>query len=173
MTIISSSYVVSLQVMVNYLIEIVEILYKTDVRSCIRNGKRIASAVTLLCCFHEIVSKVETIPSEHVVALLSMLRLLPDTQNQRCVDWEVVNELLPETIRRKAFDAVHSFIVYLSLKENLSEPAWIFALPIAHFLNGTSRPFQPIEYDPRVIPWGDKVIGLGYVRNLIKDKDFG
>ena len=156
----------------NYLFEIEEELYRTDIKqSAYVNGKRMASALTIICCFFKIVTKMDAIPFEHAAALLSMLRLMPDALNQVCVDWELLTELLPGTMKTMAFDAAHGFAVHLSHHKHFNRPEWLYALPVIHFLNGKSEPFQKIEYRPRAIPWGDRIIGLGYVKNFIKDKE--
>lgn len=162
-----------LQIMIDYLFDIVEILYNTDVKqSGTLNGKRMASALTIICCIYKIVTKMEGMPFENVAALLSMLCLMPDAENQVCVDWDIVNELLPKTMNAIAFEATHSLMRYLSRHHHFLRQ-WLFALPVLHFLNGTSQPFQPAEYKPQDIPWGDRVIGLGYIKDLIKDKEIG
>lgn len=158
--------------MMNYLIEIVEVLYQHDIkRNVPANGKRMASALTIVCCFFKIFARTENIPSEYISALLSLLQLMPDVENQVCIDWDHVNELLPGTMKVTAFDATHRLILHLSHDKHFTKPEWLFALPVLHFLNGKSQPFQPIEYKPQEIPWGDRIIGLGYVKNLIRDKD--
>ena len=155
----------------NYFFEIVETLYQCDVQqNALLNGKRMASALTILCCFNRIVLKLDSIPLEHIVALLSMLHLMPDSKKLQCADWDHVSSLLPETLKGRALDAVHRCVVHLSHQKHF-DPVWLFALPVVHFLKGSSRPFQPIECNPRNIPWGDKFIGSGFVKNLIKDKE--
>lgn len=165
-------FILLLQFMINYLIEIVENLYQRDIElSVTANGKRMASALTIICCFFKIITKMESIPIEYVAALLSLLRPMPDVENQVCVDWDHVNELLPGTMKNIAYDATHCLIVHLSHRKHFSSREWLFALPVLHFLNGKSQPFQPIEYKPQEIPWGDRTIGLGFVKDLIRDKD--
>ena len=163
---------VLLQFILNYLCEVVEILYETDAKSADANGRRMASALTIICCFHKIVESVELISFEHIAALLSMFRLKPDTVNKVCDDWDFVNGMLTETMRKAAFDATLQFIVHLSHHEHFSKPEWLFALPVLHFLyGGASQPFQPLEYRPKAIPWGDQIIRSEHVKCLIKDKE--
>ena len=137
------------------------------------NGKRIASAITLMICFCKVAGNVEAIPSEHIKALVSLLRLMPDTQKQICADWNFLNGVLPPAYKRIAFDAVYKFILHYSHHALLSQPEWLFALPLAHFLNSASEPFQQIEHDPRSIPWEDKTFDSEKIRDLIKDKQLG
>ena len=163
---------VLLQFILNYLFEVVEILYETDVKSADANGRRMASALTIICCFHKIVESVELISFRHIAALLSMFRLKPDTVNEVCDDWDFVNEMLTETMRKAVFDATLQFIIHLSRHEHFFKPEWLFALPVLHFLYGRgSHPFQPLEYRPKAIPWGDQIIGLEHVKGLIKYKE--
>ena len=157
----------------NYLFEIEEKLYGMNIQqSADANGRRMASVLTIICCLYKIATKVDVIPFEHAAALLSMLRLMPDALNEVCIDWDFVNELLPKTSRiEMAFAATHSIVVHLSHNKHFNKPEWLFALPVLHFLNESSEPFQTIEYNPRAIPWGDKIIALGYVKDFIEDRE--
>ena len=157
--------------MANYMFSIVEILHNTEIKKdSIGNGKRMASAIAIMCCFPHIVKKDESIPSQHVKSLLSMLRLMPSSHN-KCTDWDTVSKLIPATMKRDAIEAVKAAIVTLSHREGLFQPEWLFALPDLHFLSETVQPFQPPEHNPRAIQWGDRVILLGRVRNFMEHSD--
>ena len=156
--------------MANSLFETVEILYHTDIQNPLFNGKRIASALAVICCFHHIFLKAEDIPSEITIELLSMLRLMPDIQNKKCVDWDYVIKLIPETLKESAFEAVQAMIVNLSKKDPF-QPEWLFSLPIIHFLDGNIQQFQPIVASPRAINWVDHMINLASVKDILKHKE--
>lgn len=155
--------------MLNYLMEIVDILYKTEVNHNTSNGKRIVSVLALMCCFKALVYKPADLPAEYIKAQLSMLRVLPQTQEEHCVEWNIIKESLPETMRSSALDAIRMYIQRSNQSDSL---VWLFALPITHFLRGM-MPFHPMEYNPRKIQWGDDSLSLSYVRSLNKDKDLG
>ena len=157
--------------MANSLFEIVEALYHTDIKqNPLSNGKRIASAIAVICCFHHIFLKAEDIPSEIITALLSMLQLMPDIQNKRCADWDYVIKLIPETLKESAFKAIQAMIVNLSKKDPF-EPEWLFSLPIIHFLDGNVQQFQPVVANPRAINWEDRMINLPSVKDTLQHKE--
>jgi hypothetical protein len=161
------------KVMANSLFETVKILYQTDIKqNPLSNGKRMASAIAVLCCFHQIFLKAENIPSEIIKALLSMLRLMPDIQNEKvCIDWDYVIKLIPETLKRSAFEAVQAMIVILSKKDPF-QPEWLFSVPTMHLLYGNVQQFQHIVTDPRAINWKDhNMINLPGVKEILKHKE--
>jgi hypothetical protein len=162
-----------LQHILDYFFSIIEKLYHIDVKQDVSlNGRRIVSALTVLCCLNSMIMRMD-IPFEPVAALLSMLCPMPDVERMLCADWDLVNTMLPESMKKMTFDAVRRFISYLSGHKPLSNPEWMFALPVAHFLDGRTQPYHSMEHIPRSIPWDDKVLGLGYsVKRLTKDKEF-
>ena len=157
-----------LQALGDSILEIMDVLYEIDTKMHpAQNGRKMASAITLMCFFNE-TKKVDEITTENIKALLSMLRLQPDVDNQKCSDWDILNELIPNSFRKAASDSVLAFIKHLS-KDDFLKPEWLFAIPVVHFLCGNS-PFQSVEYDPHGIPWVDKIIGLATVRTSTKGK---
>lgn len=147
--------------------KIAEELFYTDIEDIpLRNGKRMASAITIICCMHKKHLKID---SNYKSALLSMLRLLPDIQSQKCIDWEYVSELMPTAFRTLACESIRAMILSLSNTRYFSQPEWLFAIPVVHFLYGASVPFQDRILSPCDIPWRDKYIDLGNVRRNTYD----
>ena len=158
-----------------FLLDIVEKLCLVGVNgNSAINGKRMLSAIITACCLHEMCPKfikLSDVPPDHVSALLSLLRLMPDVQNQKCVDWEYARAYIPDTFVKAASSAVLALTVHLSHTEYFNLPDWMFAIPVIHFLRTDSVPFQEIEYDPKKIPWRDRLLGLEGVRSQTNNRD--
>ncbi len=158
-----------------FLLDIVDRLSCVDINgNAMRNGKRMLSAIVLTCCLYEMVPnciKISAIPSDRVSALLSLLRLMPDLQNQKCADWDFLINFIPKSFRKTASDAVLALTMQLSHTKYFSLPDWLFAIPVVHFLRQDVFPFQEFQLDPRKIPWGDKLIGLQTVRSETNNKN--
>ncbi len=134
------------------------------------------SVVTIMCCISRMVSgniKFSYLLDHSSMSLfLSMLRLWPDQDRKRCIDWEYLDKNIPAEFRKKLYDSVQMFINGLSsCADPLSKPEWLYAIPVMHFLKGISEPFQEFEFDPKEVPFGDELIGLGAVRGKIYNRD--
>ena len=158
-----------------FLLDIVEMLCLVEINeNPITNGKRMLSAIVIICCLDAMIPNCiehSHISPDRISALLSLLRLLPDVQNQRCADWEYLKAYIPEAFQKKASDAVLAFTLHLNHTEYFILPDWMFAIPVIHFLRSTSVPFQEIEFNPEKIPWRDKLLGLDDVRSRANNKD--
>ena len=144
--------------------ELLSINVKQDAAS---NGRRMLSAIVIASCLHYLINKKINIykkfPDEQISQLLSLFCLMPDVQNHKCEDWELVNANIPEAFKNRACEAVTALINHLN-KTKFSHTSWLFAIPTAHFLNGSSVPFQDIELDTSKIQWVDQLIDLATVR---------
>ena len=156
-----------------YLYSIVEDLFYADVNNNARNnGSRMASAVTVICCLHKLMPKGVKIDADHLSALLSMLRLMPDTQTRKCIDWEYLLNLIPASFKKVVCESIFELIDMQSSTKFLSQLDWLFAIPVFHLLQGV-LPFQDIELTPKAIKWQDDKINLGRVKSYTYSSDFG
>lgn len=164
-----------LQVFVEVLCDVVDKLYHIDIQGNeILNGKRLVSVITVILCFDKIIPKVinfQDIPFEHIVQVVSMLRLMPDVQNKRCNDWTFLDPFIHNNFRRETCEAVLSFVGQLSHQKHFSRNEWLFAIPLVHFLHRKS-PFQARELDPEKIRWKDDIIGLNGIRSRTYGSNF-
>lgn len=154
-----------------FLFDKLDRLFCIDVTNAIDNGRRILSAIVIICCLNKMVSrciKLADIPSDRVATLLSMLRVMPDMQNRKCEDWDYVKSFT-ESFRKEAFESVLALTVHLSHTKYFSIPDWMYAIPVVHFLKPVAVPFQEIELDPRKIPWVDKLIDLQTIRSHVSN----
>ena len=159
--------------MIDFLLSIVNQLAGKKMETPLENGRRMLSVITIMCCISRMVAgsiKFSYLLDHYSVSLfLSMLRLWPDQEHQKCIDWEYLDKNIPAEFRKESYDSVHMFINELSSRADpLSMPEWLYAIPVMHFLKGVSRPFQEFEFDPREVPFGDT---LGAVERKIYHRE--
>ncbi len=140
------------------------------------NGRRMLSVITIMCCISKMVSsniKFNYLLKEHssMSLFLNMLRLWPDQERKRCIDWEYLDKNIPAEFKKQSCASVQMFINDFSHAELLAKPEWLYAIPVMHFLNGVSKPFQGFEFDLKKVPFGDKLIELGAVKRKIYNMD--
>lgn len=158
----------------DYLYSIVDNLYFSDVnKNPINNGRRMASAVTVICCLHKLMPRGVTIDADHLSALLSMLRLIPDIQTRKCVDWEYLLNLIPANFKKVVSESILELTNKQSCMKYFSQLDWLYAIPVLHFVQEISQPFQDIELTPHAIKWQDNKINLGRVKSHTYSSDFG
>lgn len=154
--------------MMDILLGIMTKLLEIEIKDAIHNGKRMLSAIVIMCCLHEMIPKclrISDIPPDSMSALLSLLHLQPDMHNRMCADWDYLIQCIPDSYRKTASESVLALTVHLSHTSYFNYADWLYAIPVVHFLKKTSKPFKEIELNPKQIPWGDKLIGLETIRS--------
>ena len=152
-----------------FLLSATEELSRIDVKQdAPSNGIRILSAIVIAYCLHYLINRFginiyKKFPDDQISQLLSLFCLMPDVRNHKCEDWELVNANIPEAFKNRACVAVTALINHLN-KKRFTYTSWLFAIPTAHFLEGSSVPFQSIELDASKIQWEDQLIDLTTVR---------
>ena len=165
-----------MQAMLKWLLSILDAIKAKSCDSSEVNGRRIAAAITVLSCFHKFVPKylkAEDIPLDCIKEMMLLLRLTPDIKNKKCLDYDLVVELVPHSSRKETAEAIRHFCTQLLHNRDLRNPEWLYAIPLIHFLRGDSSPFQRPELNPEKMQWGDKTLGLNEVIRKTFDKDFG
>ncbi len=161
--------------MVDFLLSIVKQFGEKNIGTPLENGKRMLSVISIMCCISRMVTRnirFDFLLDHSSMSLfLSMLRPWPDQEHKRCIDWEYLDKNIPAEFKKESYDSVQMFINELSHAQPLSKPEWLYAIPVMHFLKGVSKPFQEFEFDPKEVPFGDKLIGLGAVRGKTFDRD--
>ncbi len=150
-----------------FLFDIVNELSRITIKDAISNGKRMLSAIVIICCLHEmIVNNWITINCYQRSQLFYLLHMRPDITHKTCEDWNILKGFIPESFRREAGRALYSFIKHQiqGLNKHFSLPSWLYAIPTAHFLSLASKPFQDLQLDPRRIEWEDSFIDLATVK---------
>ena len=90
---------------------------------------------------------------------------MPDPIQRRCLDWEYLQTMIPPTFQKTVYEAVLGFTMDLSHTEYLSQPSWLYSVPLVHLLHGTIQPFQELCLDPSKVPWEDTLISLSTIRS--------
>ncbi len=161
--------------MINFLLSIGNQLVERKIETPLENGRKMLSVITIMCCISRMVSEIikfNYLLDHHTMSLfLIMLRLWPDQERKRCIDWEYLDKNIPDEFKKESYDSVRMFINELSHAQPLSKPEWLYAIPVMHFLKGVSKPFQEFEFDPKKVPFGDKLITLGAVRKKTYHRD--
>ncbi len=161
--------------MIDFLLSIGNQLDGKKIETPLENGRRMLSVITIMCCISRMVSRnikfSYLLDHSSMSLFLSMLRLWPDQESKRCIDWEYLDKNIPAEFRKKSYHSVQMFINELSHAQPLSKPEWLYAIPVMHFLNAVSEPFQEFEFDPKEVPFVDKLIGLGAVKGKTFDRD--
>ena len=94
-------------------------------------------------------------------------------EGKKCFDFYYVLDLIEPNCRKAVAVAISGFCMYLAHHKTLQYPGWLYAVPLLHFLREDSSPFEMPELDPERMRWGDKNLGLGFVRSMAYDQEFG
>ena len=125
-------------------------------------------------CFHKLAEKRLAKPPDGDIAalLLSMLELKPDTATNSCVDFDFVKSLLVDSssAMTAAVSALRFFGAKLALYKNITNPMWLYALPLIHFLQGKNSPFSMPQLDPEKIVWNDTFLPLDAIEKSLPQK---
>lgn len=160
----------------SWLLTIIDQLQQFEVTSVEDNGRRMASALTIVFCFYILIPKplrMDLIPFEYIEKIFYLLFLRPDIDHLTCMDLDFVLSLIPPTNRKEVSDAIIGFSVQLSHHKLLNSPQWLYAIPLIHFLRGTLKPFQKLPCDLHNTTWADKYLGLGHVRKSTNEMHHG
>ncbi len=155
--------------MINFLRSVVKKFYGQKIETPLENGRKMLSVITIMCCISRMVSicyKLNQLLDLNSIRLfLAMLRLRPEQEHERCIDWEYLDKNIPDDFKKKSYDSVQMFIDESSSAEPLLNPMWLYAIPVMHFLKGVSKPFQEFELNPKGVPFEDKSLGgLGAIK---------
>ena len=159
-----------------WLLTVVDHLRQVEVISAEDNGRRMASALTVIFCFYQLIPrplKMELIPFTYIETLLSYLYLMPDLEHTVCHDLEFILSLVPDANRKEISEAIVGFCLQLSHTKLLESPEWLDPIPLIHILRGVSKPFQKLLSDPTKMLWCDKSLGLVHVRRSTNEKHYG
>ena len=155
--------------MKGWLLAVQKELCKVSCSSAIENGKRMVSALCIILCFEALIPKhiKSMLKDDELESSLSLLILQPDLSQKRCLDYECVEQAMPLGVKKHIAERIGSFCTQLHNKAQLSRPGWIYAIPLLHFLQGVSKPFEDPELDPDKMKWGDSSLGLQSLRSAV------
>ena len=104
------------------------------------------------------------IHTDDASAMMSMLTLQPDVKQRKCEDFDIVNGYINVGVKKQVVDALLHFCNHLCHTASLNDPLWLYALPLIHFLQGISQPFDVLQLVPDKIKWQNPSLGLNTLR---------
>ena len=157
--------------MIEWILTLIDELQVKSVDSMEENGKRIASVLAITSCIHSLVPplKLDSFESSAIAAILSMLCLKPNLENRQHLDLDIVLSLIPENTWKAVSATLCRLCNHLSSHKDLREPDWIYAVPLIHFLQKKSTPFDTLDLDN--IVWRDACLDLSHVKSKTGNKN--
>lgn len=157
--------------MIEWILTLIDELQLKPADTAEENGKRVASVLVIISSIHSLIPqlKFDNFEPSAIAALLSMLYLKPDLEKQQYTDLEIVLSILPENFRKPVSEALCGMCTHLSSSKDLREPDWVYAIPLIHFLQKKSIPFDTLN--PENISWENPHLGLNHVRSKTRNKD--
>ena len=159
--------------MVDHLFVLINQLYHSSIVNARHNGRRMSSVMAIVCFLSKIIpdylKKIDQIPHEYILQMLSMFRFMPDLQHETCVDFDYLRRSIPNHYTTIALTALIGFVIHASSKVLFWQPEWLYSVPLVHFLAGASKPFQKFNFDPKKIEFGDKVLLFGRIKGQTSD----
>ena len=144
-------------------------LHKRVIRTAKDNGLRMASVITVIQCFCEVMEMpntqltFESLNISNYSTILSMFQPIVDLISHKSYDLEIVFKLIhPHNVA--IANSVISFCQHLSRMKHLKSPEWLNAIPLIHFLLHRSTPFQKVEKRHDQINWDDPELQLKRLR---------
>ena len=157
--------------MIEWILTLVDELQVKSVDNAEENGRRMASVLAIISCIYSLVPplKMDNFESSAIAAILSMLCLKPNLENKQHTDLDTVLSLIPEKSRKAVSEALCGMCKYLALHKDLREPDWIYAVPLIHFLQKKSTPFDALN--PEKITWKNTYLDLSHVKSMTRNKN--
>ena len=159
--------------MVEWILTLIDELQMKPVDSAEENGRRMASVLAIISCIYSLIPNplnLDNFESRVIAAILSMLCLKPNLENRQHPDLDIVLSLLPgEKSRKATSEALCGMCTHLSSHKDLREPDWVYAIPLIHFLQKKSIPFDTLN--PDSITWENSHLGLNHVKSITRNKD--
>ena len=166
---------IHIQTMKLWLLQVMEDLYKVPCTSVHQNGRRMASVLSVMLCFHYLISKyvkMDTIKLDKIALMVSMLKISPDVEQRKCPDYDYVNAMMQPQDKKPLAEAILHFCNQLHHETSFGKIEWLYAIPLLHFLQGVGQPFGNPELDPHEMKWGDASLGLRSLRQKTYTGDF-
>lgn len=164
-----------IQTMKMWLLEIMKKLHEMPYRPALQNGRRMASVLSVMLCFHHLIPKyvhMEAFSVDEIALMVSMLRIIPDVHQKKCIDYDYVNKMVQPQEKKHIAEIILAFCNQLHHKMYFGKIQWLYAIPLLHFLQKASHPFENPELDPQEMKWGDPYLGLYNLQQIAYSADF-
>lgn len=158
--------------MVEWVLTLIDDLQMKPVDNAEENGRRMASVLAIISCIYSLIPQPLTLGNFEpgaIAVILSMLQLKPNLEERQHMDLDVVFSLLPDKSRKAASEALCGMCTHLSSHKDLREPDWVQVIPLIHFLQNKSKPFD--TPNPDKIVWKNFYLGLYHVKSVTRNKN--
>lgn len=160
--------------MQRWLLAVLTELNQVPITCVVDNGRRMISVLSIILCFARLLSKhisMDTISCKDIASMLAMLCLHPDVERKQCLDYDYISKLLNPDVKKSLSDIIAKICVYLHRRTFLTQPQWLKAVPLLHFLQGVTQPFAHPELDATKIKWVDASLDLYQLRQQTYEKN--
>ena len=157
--------------MIEWVLTLIDELQVKPVDNSEENGRRMASVLAIISCIYSLVPplKLDSFESSAIAAILSMLCLKPNLEDRQHIDLDIVLSLIPEKSQKAVSEALCRMCTHLSSHKDLREPDWLYAVPLIHFLQKKSTPFDTLN--PEKITWANPQLRLDHVKIMTRNKN--
>lgn len=158
--------------MVGWIVSVIDDLQLKSADTVEENGQRMSSVLAIVSSIYSLTPKswkLDSFETSAIATILSMLCLKPNPEERQHTDLDIVLSLLPEKSRKTTSEALCGLCTHLSSRKDLREPDWVYAIPLIHFLQKKSTPFDTLN--PEKITWENPHLGLKHVKSVTRNKD--
>ena len=162
----------------DWIFPIVDILKKSPVSTAAESGKKVTAAIILICIVGKLLEtkhlQPRHIPVPYAASMLQMLCLSPDLENKKCIDYEYVRSVIPNHYVKDVTEAISGLGNYLiTAAADIEHVEWFYCLPILHFLNNCTKPFETLDLHVPVdtFVFNDRYLKLGTFCNKVAEKE--
>ena len=158
--------------MVEWIISVIDHLLMKLPENAEENGNRVASVLVIVSCMYSLIPhplRLDMFHTDLIAAILSMLRLKPNLRDKQHTDLDIVFNLLPNKSRKAVSEALCGLCTHLSSHKDLRSPEWVSVIPLIHFLQKKSIPFDTLN--PDKIVWENLHLGLKHVKSVASNRN--
>ena len=158
-----------------WIFPIVDIVKNSPVSTAEESGKKVMTAVIIICIIKRLLETKQVflrdIPVPYAASMLQMLCLSPDLENKKCLDYEFVRSVIPNHYVKYVTEAISELGNYLIAAADIEHVEWFYCLPILHFLNNCTKPFDALDLPVEELVFIDPHLKLGIFYNKVAEKD--
>ena len=158
-----------------WIFPIVDIVKNSPDSTAEENGKKVMTAIIIICIVGKLLETkqlhLRDIPVPYAASMLQMLCLRPDLENKKCLDYEFVRSVIPYHYVKDVIDAISELGNYLIAAADIEHAEWLYCLPILHFLNNSTNPFDTLDLPVMKLVFTGCYLKLGTFCNKVAEKE--
>ena len=161
----------------SWIFPIVDIVKNSPVSTAEESGKKVMAAIIIICIVGKLLETKQIcfndIPVPYAASMLQMLCLRPDLENKKCLDYVFVRSVIPNHYVKDVTAAISKLGNSLIAVADIEHVEWFYCLPILHFLNNRTKPFDALDLHVPVesFEFLDPLLKLGAFCNKVAEKE--